>query len=109
MRRLSNQHGAFQSEASITTRRLGQAEMDLAALRATLHSERALREQVDRAVEALKRELASEKDSFKEIKGEANVAKEARRRSESQVSFTQACVKRAFLGSNFGIGLYFRR
>lgn len=92
MKRLSDQHGTFQLEASVTTRRLEQTETDLAALRAAVNSERSLLEQREGALGSLRRELALEKGNVEELKREATAAKEARRRVESQVRVDRFCV-----------------
>lgn len=92
MKRLSDQHGTFQLEASVATRRLEQTETDLVALRAAVNSERSLREKREGALGSLRRELALEKGSVEELKREATAAKEARRRVELQVRVDRFCV-----------------
>lgn len=86
MRRLSDEQGACQAEASVTTRRLEKTEADLAVLRAELGSERSARERVNVTVGLLRRKVVEEKAGFEEMKLQVALVRAARRRSESQAS-----------------------
>lgn len=86
VRRLSDEQGARQAEASVATTRLEKTEADLAVLRAELSSERSVRERVNVTVGILRRKLAEEKAGFQEMDLQFSRARAARRRSESQAS-----------------------
>lgn len=84
IRKLSDQYKAVQSEASVMTRHLEQAEKDLITLDSALSSERSLRKEINTTVGTLKKNIAKERSTFQEMKVDVTVARQARRRSESQ-------------------------
>lgn len=86
VRRLSDEQGARQAEASVTTRRLEKTEADLAVLRAELSSERSARERTNVTVGLLRRKVVEEKAGCEEMKLQLALVRAARRRSESQAS-----------------------
>lgn len=86
VRRLSDQQGASQAEASVTKRRLEKAETDLVVVRVELGAERSVRERANGTVGTLRRKMAEEKAGLEEVKLQLALVRAARRRSESQAS-----------------------
>lgn len=86
LRKLSKEQEEFQLKASVDKQRLEQTKSDLVDLQTALDVERASRSSRERDVNALATNVAREHTSLEEMKGDLYVAREDRRRLESQAS-----------------------